>query len=230
MGTNAATSPCSFARNSDGSVGQHDGQVWRVDPGARRSASRSTWAQPRSVERPTDGPDNITVSPWGGLFPAEDGEGVQHLHAVTRFGETVPFAATPEMTVSSPACISPPIPGRSTPTCSDPASHSPSPDRSHERCSADRTATAATPDSWDQTAAMAEHERCDACGFDGAVFDDIGLLVALRSLGGEWQRQLDDAGRQLRPRPEPDTWSAIEYAAHSRDVTTLHALRREGGV
>ena len=32
VGTNAATSPCSFARNSDGSVGQHDGQVWRVDP------------------------------------------------------------------------------------------------------------------------------------------------------------------------------------------------------
>ena len=81
----------------------------------------------------------------------------------------------------------------------------------------------ATPDAWDQTAAMAEHERCDTCGFDGAGFDDSGLLVALRSLGGEWQRQLDDAGPQLRVRPEPGTWSAIEYAAHSCDVTTLHA-------
>ena len=46
---------------------------------------------------------------------------------------------------------------------------------------------------------------------------------ALRSLGGRWRRQLADAGGDLRPRPEPDTWSAIEYAAHSRDVTMLHA-------
>jgi hypothetical protein len=28
----------------------------------------------------------------------------------------------------------------------------------------------------------------------------------------------------LRLRPEPEVWSAIEYAAHSRDVTALHAF------
>ena len=27
---------------------------------------------------------------------------------------------------------------------------------------------------------------------------------------------------QLRSRPEPDTWSALEYAARSRDITALH--------
>jgi hypothetical protein len=76
----------------------------------------------------------------------------------------------------------------------------------------------------DQTGAVtSEHERCEACGFDGAVFDDADLLVAVRSLGGRWRRQLADAGRELRARPQPDTWSAIEYAAHSRDVIWLHA-------
>ena len=39
-----------------------------------------------------DGPDNITVSPWGGVILAEDGEGVQHLLAVTPDGETVLLA------------------------------------------------------------------------------------------------------------------------------------------
>ena len=73
------------------------------------------------------------------------------------------------------------------------------------------------------TSVRTEHERCEACGFNGDVFDDAALLAALRSLGGRWRRQLADAGGDLRKRPEPDTWSAIEYAAHSRDVTMLHA-------
>jgi hypothetical protein len=62
-------------------------------------------------------------------------------------------------------------------------------------------------------AVTSPRERCDGCGFDGAVFDDADLLVALRSLGDRWRRQLAGAGRELRLRPEPDTWSAIEYAA-----------------
>jgi hypothetical protein len=33
---------------------------------------------------------------------------------------------------------------------------------------------------------------------------------------------LVDAGNELRLRPAPQTWSALEYAAHSRDVTALH--------
>ena len=31
-------------------------------------------------------------------------------------------------------------------------------------------------------------------------------------------------GSALRVRPGPEVWSAIEYAAHSRDVTALHAF------
>jgi S-DNA-T family DNA segregation ATPase FtsK/SpoIIIE len=67
------------------------------------------------------------------------------------------------------------------------------------------------------------HERCDACGFDGASYGDAELLEGLRDLGGRWRRQLEVAGADLRARPAPATWSAIEYAAHSRDITALHA-------
>ena len=67
-----------------------------------------------------------------------------------------------------------------------------------------------------------DHERCTACGFDGAVFDGSALLDALSALGPSWSALLDGAGEFLRVRPEPRTWSAIEYAAHSRDITELH--------
>jgi hypothetical protein len=68
-----------------------------------------------------------------------------------------------------------------------------------------------------------EHEHCEACGFDGAVYTDSALLDALRSLPESWRQQLVAASDELRTRPEAETWSAIEYAAHSRDITALHA-------
>jgi S-DNA-T family DNA segregation ATPase FtsK/SpoIIIE len=67
------------------------------------------------------------------------------------------------------------------------------------------------------------HEQCDACSFDGAAFSDSQLLDALRALGDRWHTLLASAGGHLRTRPAPATWSAIEYAVHSRDVTRLHA-------
>jgi secreted PhoX family phosphatase len=77
---------CSFARLSDGSAAEHDGQVWSYDPGSSTlrlevyfpvnpDPSGTTADQP-------DGPDNITVNPWGGLVVAEDGNGTQHLVAI----------------------------------------------------------------------------------------------------------------------------------------------------
>jgi hypothetical protein len=68
------------------------------------------------------------------------------------------------------------------------------------------------------------HERCDACGFEGAAYDDASLLEALRGLGPRWRRLLAEAGPALRIRPEPTVWSALEYAAHSRDITALHCF------
>ena len=50
------------------------------------------------------------------------------------------------------------------------------------------------------------------------------MLDALGSLGERWQQLLAAAGEHLRTRPAPGTWSAIEYAAHSRDVTSLHVF------
>jgi secreted PhoX family phosphatase len=77
---------CSYARLSDGSAAEHDGQVWSLDP--RRQTLTLEAYFPRNPD-PTgtgadipDGPDNITVNPWGGLVVAEDGEGTQHLVAI----------------------------------------------------------------------------------------------------------------------------------------------------
>ena len=68
------------------------------------------------------------------------------------------------------------------------------------------------------------HEHCEACGFDGSAYDDASLIATLRDLGPRWRTLLSDAGSALRVRPEPAVWSAIEYAAHSRDVTALHCF------
>jgi hypothetical protein len=69
-----------------------------------------------------------------------------------------------------------------------------------------------------------EHERCEACGFDGATYDDAALLAAVRDLGPRWRALIASAGAELRLRPAPEVWSAIEYAAHSRDITALHGF------
>jgi hypothetical protein len=69
-----------------------------------------------------------------------------------------------------------------------------------------------------------EHETCSECGFDGADYDDAVLLAQLRALGASWRAVLESAGAELRVRPGEGVWSAIEYAAHSRDITALHAF------
>jgi DinB superfamily len=69
-----------------------------------------------------------------------------------------------------------------------------------------------------------EHERCDACGFDGAGYESSSLLDALRALGPRWRSLLISSGLELHQRPGPEVWSALEYAAHSRDVTALHVF------
>ena len=67
-------------------------------------------------------------------------------------------------------------------------------------------------------------ERCDECGFDGSRFDGPALVTGLRELGPRWRTLIESAGHDLRVRPAPDVWSALEYAAHSRDITALHAF------
>jgi uncharacterized protein len=84
---------CSFARFADGSAAQHDGQVWFLDPLAETIELKLHFAYtPLDQDGDPDGPDNITVSAYGGLIIAEDGDGKQHLVGSTDSGETFFFA------------------------------------------------------------------------------------------------------------------------------------------
>jgi secreted PhoX family phosphatase len=79
----------SFARTSDGSAAQHDGQVWFLDPVAQTITLKLLFAYtPADQDGDPDGPDNITVSPYGGIILAEDGEGAQHLLGANSDGKT----------------------------------------------------------------------------------------------------------------------------------------------
>lgn len=82
----------SFARAE--SPVQHDGQVWFYDPSRRTLTLKVLLGvnTDPSKDGAFDGPDNITVSPYGGLIIAEDGEGVQHLFGATDDGRTYPIA------------------------------------------------------------------------------------------------------------------------------------------
>jgi len=78
----------SFARFTDGSAAQHDGQVWFLDPHRNTIELKLRFAYTENQDDDPDGPDNITVSPYGGVILAEDGEGKQHLVGSTRRGQT----------------------------------------------------------------------------------------------------------------------------------------------
>ncbi|ARH90647.1 alkaline phosphatase PhoX [Streptomyces sp. MOE7] len=82
----------SFAREE--SPVQHDGQVWFYDPRRRTLTLKVLLGvnPDPGKDGAFDGPDNITVSPYGGLIIAEDGEGVQHLFGATDDGRTYPLA------------------------------------------------------------------------------------------------------------------------------------------
>ena len=65
----------SFARHADGSVREHDGQVWFYDPEKPRIRLTTIFGvnpDPTTGDVNFDGPDNITVSPHGGLILPED--------------------------------------------------------------------------------------------------------------------------------------------------------------
>ncbi|MGW1467387.1 alkaline phosphatase PhoX [Streptomyces sp. NPDC002308] len=95
----------SFARSE--SPVQHDGQVWFYDPKRRTLTLKVLLGvnPDPSKDGAFDGPDNITVSPYGGLVIAEDGEGVQHLFGATDSGATYPIARNElnEGTAEAPA-------------------------------------------------------------------------------------------------------------------------------
>src|SRR5437870_561514 len=63
-------------------------------------------------------------------------------------------------------------------------------------------------------------ETCEACRFDSRDWTVPDLEGTLNALGVWWEelvRGVDDA--ILATRPDPTTWSGVEYAIHSRDIT-----------
>ncbi len=85
----------SFARLGDGSVNEHDGQVWFYDPSSQTITLKTIFGVNQDPDQDNgnfDGPDNITVSTHGGLILAEDGSGVSHLVGVTSQGKAYPLA------------------------------------------------------------------------------------------------------------------------------------------
>ena len=69
-------------------------------------------------------------------------------------------------------------------------------------------------------------ERCEECSFD---YDEIArdeIPGALRALGLQYRDMLGDRDDDLlRAHPLPETWSALEYACHVRDVFTVQRER-----
>lgn len=72
-----------------------------------------------------------------------------------------------------------------------------------------------TPDDKDWTWVLVE--RCPECGFDASVCDPADVAGLIRENAADWQA-LFDAGRIAAGRPDPQTWSSLEYACHVRDV------------
>jgi secreted PhoX family phosphatase len=94
-GDNGVFFVASFARLTDGSINEHDGQVWFYDPSSQTITLKTIFGVNKNPDQDNsnfDGPDNITVSTHGGLILAEDGDGVSHLVGVTSQGKAYPLA------------------------------------------------------------------------------------------------------------------------------------------
>ncbi len=67
--------------------------MWFLDPSRGTIELKLHFAYtPGDQDNDPDGPDNITVSAYGGLIIAEDGDGKQHLVGSTLAGEVFNFA------------------------------------------------------------------------------------------------------------------------------------------
>jgi hypothetical protein len=67
---------------------------------------------------------------------------------------------------------------------------------------------------------------CAECGLDTSSFarEEIAGMIVANALA--WQRVLTGPG-DIRSRPAPDRWSALEYGCHVRDVLRLYDHRLE---
>lgn len=70
---------------------------------------------------------------------------------------------------------------------------------------------------------------CDECGFEYESLDPAEAPAAVRTFARRYRAPLtrflpgEDGDSLLRQRPQPGVWSALEYAAHVRDVFAWYA-------
>ncbi len=77
------------------------------------------------------------------------------------------------------------------------------------------------PDTKDWTWVL--ERTCEECGFDVRDFprEDVGDMI--RRNAREWEQEL--ASPRVKERPTAETWSALEYGCHVRDVLRLYDHR-----
>ena len=74
---------------------------------------------------------------------------------------------------------------------------------------------------------------CSECGFDASAMSDADLVGACTSFVRKFRPPFtrflpgEDGPSIVRRRPAPDVWSALEYAAHTRDVLDFYRERIE---
>jgi hypothetical protein len=80
------------------------------------------------------------------------------------------------------------------------------------------------PDNKDWTWVL--YRPCPECGLDTSSFarEQIAGMIVANALA--WQRVLTGP-EEIRTRPAPDRWSALEYGCHVRDVLRLYDHRLE---
>ena len=72
---------------------------------------------------------------------------------------------------------------------------------------------------------------CEQCGFEFDATAPSAAADAVRAAGERYGRPLrrglpgEDLDSLLRVKPTPETWSALEYACHVRDVLDLNVAR-----
>jgi secreted PhoX family phosphatase len=88
----------SFARPADGSVGSHEGQVWRYDPRANTLTLELIFTGSDATDDTYEAPDNMCVSPYGGLMICEDSSGENYMIGTTAAGEPFVFARNRQVT------------------------------------------------------------------------------------------------------------------------------------
>lgn len=87
-----------------------------------------------------------------------------------------------------------------------------------------------TPDGKDWTWVL--EQACPECGLDTRELEPTDVAGLTRDVTASWRAVLAGPADDVRARPSPEKWSALEYGCHVRDVfrrfdERLHLMLRE---